>query len=115
AKCKMQNEKRDRRPVSSQLFRFSFCILHFALLAGCRQKMADQPAYHWPDQPSDFFPDGQGNRPVEPDTVARGQLDDDAWRYTGLTGPGRPDAPAYATEFPYPVDAATLERGRERF
>jgi mono/diheme cytochrome c family protein len=77
--------------------------------------MARQPKYHWPDMPSGFFPDGHANRPIEPDTVARGQLRDDALRFTGQTGPGKADAPDYATEFPYPVDARMLKRGQERF
>jgi mono/diheme cytochrome c family protein len=94
------------------------CLLPAAccLLFGCyRQEMARQPKYHWPDMPSEFFADGHANRPIEADTVARGQLRDDESRFTGLTGPGRPDAPDYATEFPYPVDEAMLTRGRERF
>jgi mono/diheme cytochrome c family protein len=65
--------------------------------------------------PSGFFADGHVNRPIEPDTVARGQLRDDGARFTGQTGPGSADAPDYATEFPYPVDKPMLERGRERF
>jgi mono/diheme cytochrome c family protein len=85
------------------------------LLLGCQQKMAQQPKYHWPDMPSDFFPDGRASRPIEPDTVARGQLRDDVLRFTGQTGPGQADAPAYATEFPYPVTLAMMERGRERY
>jgi mono/diheme cytochrome c family protein len=86
------------------------------LLLGCyRQEMARQPKYHWPDMPSGFFPDGHANRPVEADTVARGLLRDDGPRFTGLTGPGQPDAPDYATEFPDKVDESMLRRGRERF
>jgi mono/diheme cytochrome c family protein len=77
--------------------------------------MARQPKYRWPDQPSDFFPDGRVSRPIEPDTVARGQLRDDEARYTGQSGPGKPDAPAYVTEFPFLVNQEVLERGRERF
>ena len=77
--------------------------------------MARQPKYQWPDMPSDFFADGHANRPIEADTVARGQLRDDSVRFTGRTGAGRPDAPDYATEFPYPVDEAMLNRGQERF
>jgi mono/diheme cytochrome c family protein len=94
------------------------CLLPAAccLLAGCyRQEMARQPKYRWPDMPSDFFADGHANRPIEADTVARGQLRDDAARFTGLTGPGRPGAPEYATDFPYSVDESMLSRGRERF
>jgi mono/diheme cytochrome c family protein len=103
-----------RRPFSLSpclLVSLSACVF----LTGCTQKMAQQPKYHWPDMPSDFFPDGRATRPIEPDTVARGQLREDALRFTGQTAPGKPDAPAYATEFPYPVTPAMLSRGRERF
>jgi mono/diheme cytochrome c family protein len=98
------------------------CRLFFAacclLPAACyRQDMARQPSYHWPDQPSDFFPDGRGNRPIEPGTVARGQLGGDGPRLTGQTEPTVDPAvePKYVTEFPYPVDEPMLRRGRERF
>jgi len=106
----------DRRGPGKTVLSSVFCSLLLCLLQGCyRQDMARQPKYHWPDMPAEFFADGHVNRPVEPDTVARGQLDDDGVRFTGLTGPGKPDAPDYATEFPYLVDEAMLARGRERF
>jgi len=85
------------------------------LLQGCEQKMARQPKYRWPDQPSAFFPDGRVARPIEPDTVARGQLRDDVARFTGQSGPGGPDGPAYVTEIPVPLTMATLKRGQERY
>ncbi len=104
-----------RLAISQSTYRLSL-IAYCLLLVGCyRQEMARQPSYHWPDMPSAFFPDGHADRPIEPDTVARGQLRDDTLRFTGQTGPGRADAPDYATEFPYPVDEAMLKRGRERF
>jgi mono/diheme cytochrome c family protein len=40
--------------------------------AGCRQQMADQPAYR-PFQESSFFADGRSVRPRLPGTVARGE------------------------------------------
>lgn len=70
------------------------------LLAGCQQKMADQPRYE-PLDPSKFFADGQSSRPRVPGTVPRG----------ALPGP-LPDASA---GFPVPVTMALLERGRERY
>ena len=93
------------------------CLLPAAccLLQGCEQKMARQPKYRWPDQPSAFFPDGRVARPIEPDTVARGQLRDDVARFTGQSGPGGPDGPAYVTEIPVPLTMATLKRGQERY
>jgi mono/diheme cytochrome c family protein len=79
--------------------------------------MARQPSYHWPDQPSNFFPDGSANRPLEPGTVARGHLREDEPQLTGRSEPtDDPTAePKYMTEFPYPVDEPMLRRGRERF
>jgi mono/diheme cytochrome c family protein len=79
--------------------------------------MARQPSYHWPDQPSDFFPDGHTNRPLEPGSVARGQLRDNTALFTGQTGDESDPTkePNYVTEFPFPVDKPMLRRGRERF
>jgi mono/diheme cytochrome c family protein len=42
-------------------------------LAGCRQQMAQQPAYR-PFMPSPLFADGRSARPLVEGTVARGQL-----------------------------------------
>jgi mono/diheme cytochrome c family protein len=89
------------------------CLLPAACcLLGCyRQDMARQPKYRWPDEPAEFFADGHVDRPIEPGTVARGHLQEDEARNTGVTGPG----PAYATDFPFTIDEAALHRGRERF
>jgi mono/diheme cytochrome c family protein len=94
------------------------CLMSFICLFGCyRQDMARQPSYHWPDQPSDFFPDGQANRPIEPGTVARGRLREDVARFTGQSEPTDDPTtePKYVTAFPFPVDESMLRRGRERF
>src|SRR5262245_45857932 len=88
------------------------------LLGGCyRQDMARQPSYHWPDQTSDFFPDGHGNRPIERGTVARGHLSEETGQFTGRSDSTDDPTvePKYVTEFPYPVDEPMLRRGRERF
>jgi mono/diheme cytochrome c family protein len=108
----MQHAAKTARLLLYRLLPAAYCLLPAACY---RQDMARQPKYRWPDQPSAFFADGSVDRPVEPGTVARGQLDEDDVRNTGLTGPGRAGAPDYATEFPYPVDDAMLKRGRERF
>jgi len=78
------------------------------LAAGCRQDMHDQPKYQ-PLQQSDFFADGLSARPLVEGTVARGQLHDDELLYTGKVG-GQ-----FAAEFPFPVDAGVMARGKERF
>lgn len=92
--------------------------------AGCsEQDMVTQPKYQ-PLQPSTFFADGRSSRPVEPGTVARGQLrvrpefDDGEVggklvNYIPLKGfdPAERLDPAEARE----ARRAALERGRERF
>lgn len=76
--------------------------------AGCRQDMHDQPSYQ-PLEASGFFPDGRSARQPVAGTVARGQLDEDTLRHTGKV------EGAFAREFPSPVDARMLARGRQRF
>jgi mono/diheme cytochrome c family protein len=83
------------------------------LLAGCRQDMQDQPKMD-PQRGSDFFADHRGARPQVLDTVARGQLHEDSYFYTGVVqGPN-----GYRQELdkmPFPVTKEVLERGEERF
>ena len=86
-------------------------VLALSLLlftAGCRQDMHDQPKYTV-YKPSDFFADGRSARPGIEGTVAQGQLNDDELLYAGRLG-GQP-----ATVFPFAVDAAVMQRGRERY
>src|SRR6266566_4812194 len=70
--------------------------------------MKDQPKYI-PLRESTFFADSRSARPLVSDTVARGQLRDDTLRYTGKIDNADADV------FPFPVDEATMARGRERF
>ena len=51
--------------------------------AGCRQDMQNQPKMI-PQRGSDFFADHRGARPQVLDTVARGQLHEDSYFYTGV-------------------------------
>ena len=83
-------------------------VLGALLLAGCRQDMHDQPKYI-PMRPSAFFADSRSARPLVAGTVARGQLRDDSLLYTGKSGGVDADV------FPFPVDAAVMARGRQRF
>ena len=79
-----------------------------AITAGCRIDMHIQPYYRTMAK-SDFFGDERSARlPVE-GTVARGDLHEDAYFYTGKIGsnPGG--------FMPFPVTAEVLDRGRERF
>lgn len=82
--------------------------LGVALLAACGNNMRAQPRYEPLDQ-SSFFANGQSARPIPPDTVARGQLQTDQARYTGLVN-GTPVA-----ALPVPLTRQLLQRGEERF
>lgn len=76
--------------------------------AACRQDMHDQPKAK-PQSKSSFFVDGRtGRLPVE-GTVARGDLREDDHLYRGKVN-GQ-----FATTFPFKIDAAIMERGRERY
>jgi mono/diheme cytochrome c family protein len=78
------------------------------VLAGCQQKMADQPRYE-PLQKSEFFGDDRSARPAVEGAVARGALQNDELFYTGKVGGKEADV------FPYPVNQAMFRRGQERF
>ena len=85
------------------------------LLAGCRQDMQDQPKMV-SQRGSDFFADHRGARPQVLDTVARGQLHEDSYFYTGVVqGPNgyRQELDQMPSEIPVTLDV--LERGQERF
>jgi mono/diheme cytochrome c family protein len=83
-------------------------ILAVLLLAGCRQDMHDQPRFK-PLAESDFYPDLRSARPQVEGTVARGQLHEDTYLYTGKIGASPGDY------MPFPVTPEVLSRGRERF
>jgi mono/diheme cytochrome c family protein len=82
------------------------------LLCSCRgpmiQDMLNQPKYI-PLRENKFFPDLRSEREPVPGTIARGQLENDSLLYTGKID-GKE-----ANEFPFPITAADLARGRERF
>jgi len=77
-------------------------------LLGCRQDMHDQPRFK-PLAESDFYPDLRSARTPVDGTVARGQLHEDSYLYTGKFGNNPGDY------MPFPVTADVLARGRERF
>ena len=83
------------------------------LIAGCRQDMQDEPKMV-PQRGSDFFADHRGARPQVLNTVARGQLHENNYFYTGVVqGPN-----GYKQELnlmPFPVTMEVLKRGQERF
>jgi hypothetical protein len=77
-------------------------------LAGCAQKMADQPRYD-PLVPSDFFANGQSARPLVADTVSRNALPNGTPLDTGKSN-GK-----YVTTFPIPITRDVMMRGQERY
>ena len=79
-----------------------------AIASGCRQDMHNQPKLQ-PMEHSTFFADGRASRPLVRGTVARGHLRDDRAYTTGRGKSG------YAKEFPMPVTAELLQRGRKRY
>jgi hypothetical protein len=78
------------------------------LLTGCRQDMHNQPKFY-PQRGTDFYADGRSVRPQVENTVARGQLHEDTYFYTGLQGGKEGNA------MPFPVTMDVLLRGQERY
>jgi hypothetical protein len=83
------------------------------LIAGCRQDMQNQPKIR-SQRGSELFADHRGARPQVANTVARGQLREDSYFYTGVIQA----ADGYReekNEMPFPVTLDVLKRGQERF
>jgi mono/diheme cytochrome c family protein len=90
--------------------RIVFGLVALAVLVGCRNDMHDQPRFK-PLARSDFFADLRSSRAPVDGTVARGDLREDSYYYTGKMGANPGDyMPAEV-----PVNEENLERGRERF
>jgi mono/diheme cytochrome c family protein len=108
----MQNHNQfkgnDRDCMSVRLQKVAAVLLFAVVVAGCRQDMHDAPSYD-PLQATDFFANGQASRLPVANTVARGQLREDAHLYQGR------EDDQLATTFPMPVTAAVMARGQERF
>jgi len=85
-----------------------FTMALAVLLVGCREDMQNQPRIN-PLRISDFYLDQRSARPLIAGTIARGDLRNDTYFYTGLIGkdPGN--------EMPFPATREVLERGRGRF
>jgi len=107
--CRKEGRARSRMNCA-----LAFLGLAAALFAaGCRQDMQDQPKMD-PQRGSDFFADHRGARPQVLDTVARGQLHEDSYFYTGVVqGPN--GYKQELDEMPFPVTMEVLKRGQERF
>jgi hypothetical protein len=77
-------------------------------VAGCRQDMHDQPKIR-SQRGSEMFADHRGARTQVVNTVARGQLREDSYFYTGVVHREEKN------EVPFPVTLDVLKRGQERF
>ena len=83
------------------------------VVAGCRQDMQNQPKII-PQRGSEMFADHRGARPQVVNTVARGQLHEDSYFYTGVVE-GANGYREERNEMPFPVTMEVLKRGQERF
>jgi hypothetical protein len=106
-------ELADSRPAELRLGRTAWGALLAALLAGCVQKMSDQPRYE-PLEASTFFADGMASRPLVPGTVARGQLRTDEHFFTGRVDGELADRLPDRSLAERSLEELLL-RGRERF
>jgi mono/diheme cytochrome c family protein len=83
-------------------------LMTITLLSACRIDMHVQPRQN-PLSRSDFFADQRSERPPVEGTIARGQLREDTYFYTGKLGNSPGDY------MPFPVTKEVLDRGRERY
>ncbi len=85
---------------------------------GCRQDMHNQPKFY-PQRgtdPTQIFADGRSVRPQVADTVARGQLHEDSYFYTGLQPAGNgATGNQEGNAMPFPVTMDVLARGQEQY
>jgi len=79
-----------------------------AFTTACRLDMHLQPRQN-PLSRSDFFSDQRSERPPVEGTVARGQLHEDTYFFTGKVGGNPGDV------MPFSVTREVLDRGRERY
>ena len=85
-----------------------FGIAAASLLMGCRQDMQDQPKFV-PQRGTTFYADGRSARPQVENTVARSQMHEDEYFYTGLKDGKEGDG------LPLPLTPELMERGQERY
>ncbi len=83
-------------------------LIGTGLLSGCRQDMHNQPKFY-PQRGSTFYADGRSVRPQVENTVARGQLHEDSYFYTGMQNG------VEGTTMPFPVSMDVLARGQEKY
>jgi hypothetical protein len=95
-------------PQRTKALSLGMLLMATTLFSACRIDMHVQPRQN-PLSRSDFFSDQRSARPPVEGTVARGQLHEDSYFYTGKTGNNPGDV------MPFPVTKVVLERGRERY
>jgi mono/diheme cytochrome c family protein len=78
------------------------------VLAGCRQDMQDEPKF-FPQRGTTFYADGRSVRPQIANTVARSQVNEGSYFYTGLVNGKEGDG------LPIDLTADTMARGQERY
>jgi mono/diheme cytochrome c family protein len=113
-RSEIRDQLRFGRNTGRALALASFSAL--LMLAGCRQDMHNEPKI-FPQRGSAVFADGRGVRPQVVNTVARGQLHDDSYFYTGVVEGAngyREERDQLPAELG-PVTMTLLERGQERF
>ncbi len=95
-------------PLWLKIFAASILLSFVALTSACRLDMHVQPRQN-PYSRSDFYADQRSARPLVEGTIARGQLHEDTYFYTGRIGANPGDV------MPFPVTKEVLDRGRERY
>ena len=93
--------------ISARLVAFAIPLLALCS-AACRQDMHDQPKF-FPQRGTTLYADGRSVRPQVANTVAREQLHQDEYFYTGLVNGKEGDG------LPFPVTEEVLKRGQERY
>ena len=83
-------------------------LLPLLALGGCRLDMQDQPKFK-PLAENAFYADLRSARDPIAGTVARGQLHEDSYFYTGKIGNNPGDY------MPFPVSTEVMARGQDRF
>jgi mono/diheme cytochrome c family protein len=97
-----------RQSQPGVLSKLTTLLAALCLMSACRLDMQVQPRQN-PLSRSDFYADQRSERPPVEGTVARGQLHDDAYFYTGKINNNPGDV------MPFQVTKEVLERGRERY
>ena len=88
--------------------RLLFLAAVVTALSGCGRNMYDQAKFETYDA-SPFYSDGASSRPLPENTVSRSRGEVDESYYTGQGEDG------IATELPFKLTEAVLERGQERY